>query len=133
MSPDVLWLDVDAQEDFEPAFAAIKSRRADAIYATATHVNSKHADLIAEFALKQRLPSFGFAEEGMLLSYWSDCKEVFQRAAVLVKKILDGAKPGDLSFEQPTQFELTVNMKTAKALGLSIPRAMLLRASKRIE
>ena len=133
MKLDVLWVNVDAPEELQAAFTTIVLARVDAIYVTATHVNSEHANVIAEFALKQRLPSFGFAEDGMLLGYWSDYMDVYRRAATLVKKILDGAKPGDLPFEQPTKFELMINLKTAKALGLSIPRSMRLRASEVIE
>lgn len=133
MKLEVLWLSVDVPQEFEAAFAAIVGKRADAIYATTTHVNDLNAKLISGFALKQRLPAFGFPEEGMLLGYWADYNEVFRRAAAYVKKILDGAKPGDLPFEQPTKFELIVNLRTAKALGLAIPRSMLLRASEVIE
>jgi len=69
----------------------------------------------------------------MLLSYWADYKDVFRRAAALVKKILEGAKPGELPFEQPTKFEFVVNLKTAKALGLAIPQSTLLRANELIK
>jgi putative ABC transport system substrate-binding protein len=127
---EVVWIEVDAAEQLDAAFAAIVRSRADALYATGTHVNDMHAGRIAEFALKERLPSLGFAEQGMLLSYESDEYESVRRAAVLVKKILDGARPGELPFEQPTTFDLTINLKTAKALGLAIPRSM--RSSARV-
>ncbi|MFO1314794.1 MAG: ABC transporter substrate-binding protein [Burkholderiales bacterium] len=133
MKLDVLWVGVDTPEEYAAGFATIVRRRADAIYVTSTHVNDRNAKLIAEFALKHRLPSFGFAEQGMLLSYWSESKEVFGRVAVLVKKILDGARPGDLPFEQPTKFALIVNQKTARALGVTLPRALLLRATEIIQ
>ena len=133
MNVDVVWLAVDAREDLDAAFAAIAARRADAIYATTSHVNDAHAEFIAEFARKRRLPSFGFPEAGMLLGYWADWNAVMRRAATYVKKILDGAKPGDLPFEQPTRFELVINVRTAKALGLAIPRQMLMRADELIE
>lgn len=130
---EVLWVGVDTPEEYPAAFAMIVRRRADAIYVTSTHVNDRNANLIAGFALKHRLPSCGFAEQGMLLSYWSESREVFGRVAVLVKKILDGAKPGDLPFEQPTKFELIVNLKTARALGVALPRSLLLRATEIIQ
>lgn len=133
MTLDVVWVAVDAPEEYAAAFASIVRRRADAIYVTTTHVNSSNAKLIAEFALKHRLPSFGFAEQGMLLSYWSESREVFRRAAALVKKILEGARPGDLPFEQPTTFDLIVNLKTARALGVTLPRSLLLRATEIIQ
>jgi putative ABC transport system substrate-binding protein len=130
---EVLWIGVDAPEQFPEAFATIVRARANAVYATATHVNDAYAKLIADFALKHRLPSFGFPDKGMLMSYDSDEKESLQRAGVLVKKILEGAKPGDLPFEQPTKFELVINLRTAKALGLTIPRLMRSRAHELIE
>lgn len=130
---EVSWHGVDAPEEFEAAFATIVRTRANAIYATATHVNDANAKLIADFALKQRLPSFGFPDEGMLLSYGSDGRESLRRAAVFVKKILEGAKPGDLPFEQPTKFELVINLRTAKELGLTIPLSMRSRAHELIE
>ncbi|MCC6193847.1 MAG: ABC transporter substrate-binding protein [Burkholderiales bacterium] len=130
---EVFWLAVDAPAEIEGAFAAIRKGRANAIYVTATYVNALHSKRIAEFALEHRLPSFGFPEDGMLLGYWADENAAFRRAATLVKKILDGAKPGDLPFEQPTRFELVINVRTAKALGLAIPRQMLLRADQLIE
>jgi putative ABC transport system substrate-binding protein len=130
---DVLWLNVDVPKEFEAAFALIVSQRADAIYVTTTHVNFANAKLIAEFALRHRLPSFGFPEEGMVLGYWSDYDVVSRQAAGYVKKILDGAKPGDLPFEQPAKFELVINLKTARALGLTVPQPLRLRADEVIE
>jgi putative ABC transport system substrate-binding protein len=129
----IVWLAVDAPEQFDAAFAAIVRAGADAIYATATYVNDVHARRIADFALERRLPSIGFAKDGMLLSYESDETETLARAAAFVKKILDGAPPGELPFEQPTKFDLTVNLKTAKALGIAVPRAMRSSAQSLIE
>jgi putative ABC transport system substrate-binding protein len=133
MNIEVLWIAVDAQEDLEPALASVIARQANALHVTATNVNDINSRAIARFALAHRLPSFGFPEEGMLLGYWSDLEAVAKRAAAYVKKILDGAKPGDLPFEQPAKFDLVINQSTAKALGLVIPRAMLLRANHVIE
>jgi putative ABC transport system substrate-binding protein len=80
-----------------------------------------------------RLPSIGFPENGMLLQYGPEPGEVMGRAAVQVKRILGGAKPGDLPIEQPTKLVLTINLKAAKALGVAIPQSLLLRAEKVIE
>jgi len=129
----IVWLAVDAPEQFDAAFAAIVRAGADAIYATATYVNDVHARRIADFALARRLPSIGFAADGMLLSYESNDMETLRRAAAFVKKILDGARPGELPFEQPTKFDLTVNLRTAKALGIVVPRAMRSSAQSLIE
>ena len=85
-------------------------------------------------ALAQRLPAFsggrGLTEAGFLASYGSDLIAITQRAATYVQKILKGAKPGDLAVELPTKFELVINMKTAKALGLTIPQSVLVRADE---
>jgi putative tryptophan/tyrosine transport system substrate-binding protein len=92
---------------------------------------------IAAFALQHRLPMIGvqrnYAEAGSLLSYGATQREVQGRAAVLVDKILKGAKPADLPVEQPTKFELVINLKTAKALDLPVPPILLLQADKVIE
>lgn len=128
MKVEVVWIAVDAREEFAAAFTAIVNARADAIYATGTHVNSENARLIADFALRRKLPSFGFAEEGMLLGYESNCVENMTRAAALTGKVLAGANPGELPFEQPTSFDLFVNARTARAIGVTIPKSMLLRA-----
>lgn len=71
-----------------------------------------------------------FAEAGVLLTYGADYRDAFKRAAILTDKILKGAKPADLPWEQPTKFELAVNMKTAKALGMKIPETIMVRATK---
>jgi len=92
---------------------------------------------IVEFAAKNRLPGIygvrAFADEGGLMSYGVDPKDLFRRAPIFVDKILKGAKPADLPVEQPTKFELVINLKTAKALGLTIPQTLLLRADSVIE
>ena len=91
----------------------------------------------AELALKQRLPAFSvprwFAEQGGLLSYSAKYVELFRKAAVYVDKILKGAQPADLPVEQPTRFELAINMKTANALGITVPPTLLSRADELIE
>jgi putative tryptophan/tyrosine transport system substrate-binding protein len=130
---NVLWLVVDTAADLEVAFARIARERADALDAMPTHVNYAHRRRISEFALRRRLPSIGFPEDGMLLDYSAEQEEVMRRVAAQVKDILGGAKPGDLPFEQPTRFVLTINTATAKAIGLTLPRSLLLRADKLIQ
>ncbi len=96
-----------------------------------------HRVKLANLAIRNRLPTIGSlrvsAEAGYLMSYGPEMSEWFRRAATFVDRILKGAKPGDLPFEQPTKFELVINLKTAKALGLSIPKPLLLRADHVVE
>ena len=92
---------------------------------------------VAELAAKHRLPTMvsfrEFVERGALMSYGANLADLYGRAAAYVDKILKGAKPADLPVEQPTKFELVINLKTAKAFGLTIPRSLLLRADQVIE
>ena len=92
---------------------------------------------IIDFAAQHRIPavytSLGWAEQGGLMEYAANTRELIRRAASYVDRILKGAKPGDLPIEQPTKFELVINLKTAKALGLTIPPSLLLRADQIIE
>ena len=96
-----------------------------------------HRVLIADLAIKSRLPTVYLlrehAEAGGLLTYGVDLRDNFRRAAGYVDKILRGAKPGDLPVEQPTKLELVINLKTAKALGVTIPRSVLARADQIVE
>ena len=121
--------------EFDGTFAAMAKSRADALTLGQLAFRA-HATAIANLALKQRLPLAGFngfAEAGGLMGYGVNIPEMFRRAAYFVDRILKGAKPGDLPVEQPTRFELVVNMKTAKALGLTIPQSILVRADRVIE
>jgi len=128
---------IDAPEDFDSAFAAIARDRPDAIFCVDSPVTIGNRQRVVDFAARQRLPAVYaqriFAEAGGLMSYGADLAESSRRAASYVDKILKGAKPGDLPIEQPTKFELIINLKTAKALGLAIPQSLLLRANEVIE
>ena len=123
-------------EEIKIAFARLEAERIDALYVVEGS-SAVHRALIAELALKARLPTMfpmpAYVEAGGLLSYGPNVLDFFRRAAVYVDKILKGAKPGDLPIEQPTRYELVINMKTAKALGLKIPQSILLRADRVIE
>ncbi len=123
-------------KEFEGAFSAMAKRRVDAVAIIEDGVLIAHARGIADLAAKHRLLSTGFrefAEAGGLVGYGVNFPEMFRRVAVFVDKILKGAKPGDLPVEQPTKFELVINLKSAKALGLTIPQSLLLRADQVIE
>jgi putative ABC transport system substrate-binding protein len=121
-------------EEFRSAFAAMTRESADAVYAPQTPINVRHRSLIIELAAKKRLPAmYGsreFVEAGGLISYGASFPDLFRRAAVYVDRILKGVKPADLPVEQPTTFELVINLRTAKAIGLTIPPNVLARADK---
>jgi putative ABC transport system substrate-binding protein len=130
-------VDVRSPRGFDDAFAALIRERVDALTATESPLNVEHKDLIVSFATKNRLPTvFGervFVEAGGLMSYGISFADLLRRLAVCMDKIFKGAKPADLPVEQPTKFELAVNLKTAKALGLTIPPSVLGRADQVIE
>jgi putative ABC transport system substrate-binding protein len=123
-------------EDIAPAFDALKGR-AEALYLCVDPLLSTNRMRISILALGARLPTIAafreFVEAGGLMSYGANFSDLYRRAADYVDKILRGAKPGDLPVEQPTKFELVINLTTAKALGLTIPEAFLLRADEVIE
>ena len=129
--------DVKSASDFDPIFAAIRQEGADALFVFPNFINSKYEKAILNFASANRLPSMFqetfWVEDGGLLSYYTDWLGLRRRAAIYVDKILKGAKPADLPVEQPTKFELVVNLETAKALGLTIPQSILVRADEVIE
>ncbi len=123
--------------DYDAAFVAIKRDGAGAVIVVQSSAFFASYQRLSDLALTHRLPSVGgskeYPEAGGLMSYGADYPDLFQRAAVFVDKILKGAKPADLPIEQPTKYELVINLKTAKALGLKIPPSLLLRADQVIE
>jgi putative ABC transport system substrate-binding protein len=127
----------DKAEDFAAAFAGAVRAQADAVYVTNVSLNRLNAPRIIALAAKHRLPAEYFfresVEAGGLASYGVDLLELARRSAGYVDRILRGARPADLPIELPSKFELTINLKTAKALGLAIPRSLLLRADRVIE
>jgi putative tryptophan/tyrosine transport system substrate-binding protein len=130
-------LEVRQPDDLEPLFAKAIRERADAMLVFAHAFAFTHRDRIVDLAARQRLPTmFGwreFVDVGGLMSYGPNVHAMLRRAASYVDRILKGAKPADLPIEQPTKFELIINLKTAKALGLTIPQSVLLRADQVIE
>ena len=130
-------LQVRHPDDLGPLFAKATRERADALLVFAHAFAFVHRDRIVELAARQRLPTmFGwreFVDVGGLTSYGPNVNTMLRRAAGYVDRILKGAKPADLPIEQPTKFELVINLKTAKALGLTIPQTLLLRADQVIE
>jgi putative ABC transport system substrate-binding protein len=130
-------LDVRKPEDLGPAFDVATKQRADGLIVGGEGLFQANRKMIAELAAKHRLPaiyrSMDYIEAGGLMAYGPDYPDLYRRAATYVDKIFKGAKPGDLPVEQPTKFELIFNLKAAKALGLTIPVPLLLRADKVIE
>jgi putative ABC transport system substrate-binding protein len=128
---------VRSAEEFDNVFAAINKERPDGLYVTGGPFLRSNEERIAAFALKSRLPSVydrrGGADAGGLMSYGPDIAGSYQRVAYYVDKILKGAKPGDLPVEQPTKFELVINLKTAKQIGVTIPQTVLYKADRVIK
>ena len=130
---------VDVQEpgEFEKVFAAMMRERPNALLVTGDFVHRLRKAWIIDFAAKKRLPAMyqlkEYVEAGGLMSYGTSVRDNYRRAATYVDKILKGPKPADLPIEQPTAFELVINLKTAKALGLTIPPSLLARADQVIE
>jgi putative ABC transport system substrate-binding protein len=127
-------VEVQGPHDFAHAFAAMTHERPDALITLAEPLTIAHRSEIAHFALAHRLPMISqlreFAAAGGLLTYGASLPALFRRAATYVDKILKGAKPADLPVEQPTAFELVINLKTAKDLGLTIPPTLLFQADE---
>lgn len=129
-------VEVTRTDDIDRAFSALTTGRAEALIVTPSTLTLDNRVHIARVAQKNRLPSIyggrAFAEAGGLMAYGSSLDERWRRAATYVDKILKGAKPGDLPVEQPAKFELVINMKTAKTLGLTLPPSLLRRADEAI-
>jgi putative ABC transport system substrate-binding protein len=129
--------DVEAPDDLDRAFADMRKERVDALLVMNDPLLFAQRGRIAGLATKSYLPGIyewrEFSEVGGLMSYGADLAELYRRAASYVDKILKGAKPADLPIEQPTKFELVVNLKTAKALGLTVPQSILIRADEVIQ
>jgi putative ABC transport system substrate-binding protein len=124
-------------EDLDGAFAAMARERADALLVNASSTFLAHRAALAELAIKGRLPTMlsfrESVEAGGLMAYAVDMRDFVERAATYVDRILKGAKPADMPVEQPTKFALVINLRTAKALGLAIPQAVLARADEVIQ
>ncbi|HET8563282.1 MAG TPA: ABC transporter substrate-binding protein [Candidatus Binatia bacterium] len=127
-------LDVLSPKDIEIAFRAAGKEHADGALVLQSGIHLSQRRQIAELAVKSRLPATyprsEFVEDGGLMSYGVSIADLDRRAAVYVDKILKGAKPADLPVEQPTKFELVINLKTAKQIGLTIPPNVLARADR---
>ena len=124
-------------DELEAAFAEVLAQRPDALLITTETFTRQHLGRILDFANRNRIPAMfedsSFVEAGGLMSYGPNYYEVYRTAAVFVVKILKGAKPTDLPIEQPTKFELVINLKTAKALGIEVPPNLLATADRVIE
>ena len=124
-------------EDFARAFASLRKLRPDALVVIENPMFFANRARLAELALELRVPAIynvaEYAEAGGLMSYGASYADLIRRAAAHVARILEGAKPGDLPIEQPTKFELVLNLKNAKAMGIAIPQNLLLRADRVIE
>ncbi|MBM2805271.1 MAG: hypothetical protein HW419_3164 [Deltaproteobacteria bacterium] len=129
--------EVRGTDDFDKVFSAMGKQRPDGLYGLSGPLMRSNAKRIADFALKSRLPSiYGnrvFVDAGGLMSYSADPAESYQRVAYFVDRILKGAKPADLPVEQPMKFELIINLKTAKQIGVTIQPIVLMRATKVIK
>jgi putative ABC transport system substrate-binding protein len=127
-------VEVRGPDDFAKAFSSIAKERPGALIELPNPLFHSNSNRIVDFAVKNRLPTIfhskDFVEAGGLMAYGADFTDLYRRAAVLVDKILKGAKPADLPVEQPTKFELVINLKTAKQIGLTIPPNVLARADR---
>ena len=134
---DTELLDIRTEVDIESAFEKVRRRRADALIVTLDALTQTNRERIATLSAKHRLPavyaSREFMEVGGLLAYGVSYPHLYRRAATFADRIFKGTKPGELPVEQPTRFDLVINLKTAKALGLTIPQTVLLQADQVIE
>ena len=131
------YLDVVDPKTIDTAFGAARKERVDAVLVLTSVATTTQREKIIDLAIKNRLPAIYFTadwvEAGGLLAYGASFNDLFRRAAIYVDKILKGAKSGDLPVEQPTKLELVISLKTAKALGLTIPQSLLIRADQLIQ
>jgi putative tryptophan/tyrosine transport system substrate-binding protein len=131
------YLQVRSPAEFDSAFRAMSDNRTEGIVAVPDNLIMLERTRLAEFAREKRIPVISgwgeFAQSGGLLTYGPNSRKFFRRLAVYVSKIVAGAKPGEIPIEQPTAFELVINLKTAKSIGLTIPAALLARADEVIE
>ena len=129
--------EIRTADDFERVFTALNKDRSDGLYVTSNPLTRGNSKRVGDFAIKSRIPSVHGGREsveaGGLMSYGADTAESYQRVAYYVDRILKGAKPADLPVEQPTKFELVINLKTAKQIGLTIPPELLARANRLIK
>ena len=127
-------VDAGTRQEISEAFAAMVRGKAEALIVPQESFFSQQRAQIVELAVKHRLPTMGGsaenAEGGFLMAYGQSNRDTFHRAAIYVDKILKGASPGDLPVEQPTKFDLVINLKTAKALSIKVPQSILLQATK---
>ena len=134
LSIEMIFVSVRGPKEFDAAFSSIRQARVGALYVIEDSLLTTHRATLIELASKAHLPSISgvtqYVEAGALMSYGPNIADMFRRTAEYVDRILKGAKPADLPIEQPTKFELAVNLKTAKALGITIPESILLRADE---
>ena len=137
LSIQIQSVEVRSADDFNNIFSAMTKKRPNALFIIRTPLTRIHARPIIDFAAKSRLPTMYddrlFVEAGGLMSYGVNIADLYRRAATYVDKILKGAKPADLPVEQPTKFELVINLNTAKQIGLNIPQSVLFRADRVIK
>ena len=130
-------VEISTPEEFPVVIGALTAESTDVVFANGNPINFRNRKAIADFAVANRIPSLFseslFVEAGGLVSYGPSYTDMFRRSAIYVDKILKGATPADLPVEQPTKFELVINLKTAKALGITIPASLLARADEVIE
>jgi putative ABC transport system substrate-binding protein len=124
-------------DDFEPAFAAIVRQQAGAVIVLPDPLALIHRGRVVELVARHRLPAIfamkDYADVGGLMSYGPNTTDLYRRAATYVDKILRGARPSELPVEQPVKFDMVINVKTARALGLALPQSLLIRADQLIQ
>jgi putative ABC transport system substrate-binding protein len=134
---DARAFDVPTPATLDASLAAIAEYRPDALIVLTAALLFAQRDRIAAFALKNRIPTLAgeseFVDAGMLMAYGTQYTELFRYSAIYAKRILSGTKPADIPVEQPTRFEMVVNQRTAKALGIKVPQSVLLRADRVVE